>query len=279
MRISPSQLKVWFNCRQEWYYSYREGLQVNRPKKVFEKGLFIHQLLHVNYQTIQLGYVAGSPMIEMAMDSRMRSDLEDADHESVILMSQCFPLIKKFVAAQSPRIDKGITVLGVELEYYIMLEGGLILHGFIDLVYRDAAGKLRVRDHKTSAQKNSWNSEMLNMEDQLLQYCIAASVIFGEHEDDYCLSAEVNFINTYDYKQPRPASELFDLFRVVHSKIQLFNYLDNLNLINKEMERGVIYRRYSKDCATCRFYKICKLETKGMDVTGLKKTYFLDKSH
>lgn len=274
MRVSPSQLKQYKECPEAWRLSYGEGLQVNRTRKVFEIGTYTHQLLHVLYQTLKLGYKPGSDFVIDMMASRIKSDLRDVDADNAIIMSTVLPLVTRFVKEQSPKIDSGIEVIAVEHEFFTEVEG-ITLHGFIDLVYRDRAGNVWIRDHKTSAQANSWYNDKLVMDEQLALYAYAMSIELGEP----VLRVEVNFLNTYQYKDPRPTADMFKSFKHSHTELSLDNWFKNLQVLHKQMEQPEQYRNYSNACASCRFFQICSLDTRGIPVDGIKKTYFSERNH
>lgn len=272
MRVSPSQLRTWKECQQAWHYSYVEGLKLKKSSKYFDIGTYTHELLHVMYQTMKaMGWKPGSDNMVDMMQSRIKADMESLDLDNIDVMSIVWPLVTKYVSFQSSQIDKGITVLGIEHEVRQELDNGLIIHGFIDLVYRDSAGRIRIRDHKTSGQKNSWNPNKVKMNEQLLLYALAVGLEFGEP----VLDVEISFVNTYPYKNKQPsADELFKLFRHTHNEQAINSYRKNLQRMHDQMLEGNIMRNYSESCGSCRFFDLCYLETRGLNADNTRAAMY-----
>lgn len=258
MRVSPSQIKVWHECSQRWHYNYKQGLKPKKPKRVFDKGLYFHELLHVYYHTVAAGYTPGSDFTIDFMESRLKSDLASLDMDNLQVMQSIMPLVRKFVAWQSAQIDNDIAeILGVEHEFYYEM-GNVTMHGIIDLVYRTkSTGKIRIRDHKTSEQKNSWFQDKLMMNEQLPFYDFAISNLFGEKVE----RVEVNFVNTYPYKTPPANAELFKLFTWQYSHNYINEFAVNLTKTHMLMETDPI--RNLSACGFCDYKTLCHLEMNG----------------
>jgi len=278
MRVSPSQIKTWKECEQAWYYSYIEGLRLNRGAKHFDIGTYAHELCHVIYQYMKAfpSVKAGSDEIKDMLVNRIDQDRESMTLENMDVMKIVWPLLSQYCSVQTSKIDKGISIIGVEHEVRQEIAPGLIAHGFIDLVYRDAAGQIRVRDHKTSAQKNSWNNNKVKMNEQLLLYALALSQEF----DEPVYAVEISFINTYQYgpKSKKPTyDELFKLFRHVHNEQAMKTFKHNLIRTHDRMLESETnpLRNYSESCASCRFFDLCNLETRGVDATLTKNSNYM----
>jgi hypothetical protein len=265
MRVSPSQIRTWKDCPQEWHYSYVDGLRLKKSSRHFDIGTYTHELFHVLYQFYQaMPHIRpGSDEAISMMRHRIDSDMADFDIDNIDVMSVVWPLVSKYVQYQSPRIDKGIQILGVEHEFRQELEDGLIIHGFIDLIYRDRAGNIRVRDHKTSANAASWTQDKLKMDEQLLMYALGVAMEFGKPVYD----VEINFANTSQSKKPKPTAELFQLYRHQHNEHSIEAFKNNLVILHKKMSDPP-HRNYSGRCAGCRFHTLCYLETRGQDTTA-----------
>lgn len=281
MRVSPSQLKVWKECEQAWYYSYVDELKPKMARsRALDIGTYTHELMHVIYQ-----YHKAFPDVKYGSDevldmivARVKKDIEERNLDTINITAIVLKLITKYVTWQSARIDTGITVIGVEKEFKVqMTEDGLILHGFIDLVYRDASGKIRIRDHKTSGQKNSWSEKKIKLNEQFLMYALAMTLELGEP----VLPVEVNFVNTYQYANNKtpPNNELFNIYRHVHSTPVVDSYAQNLINMHEQMvavseKKRVPIRNFHEGCGSCRFFELCNLETKGLDSTNTKSYLF-----
>ena len=137
MRISTSQVDKFRECSEAWHYAYIEKLEPTARVKKWEKGSFVHELMHVMYQTLKANPALkpGGPEIENIMRSRIMNT--EVTSENIELMSVVLPLMLRYIKEQSRDIDTGHEILGVELELF-QEWNGIILHGFIDLVYKDS---------------------------------------------------------------------------------------------------------------------------------------------
>jgi hypothetical protein len=274
-RLSPSQLKVWHNCPQEWHYSYVEGFKPRRNQRVFEKGLYMHEKFHVMFQTLQAtGHKPGDDFILNFMMNHIQKDLVTEDN--IEIMSVVWPLMSKYISLVSPEIDTHMEVLGVELDLHQVWED-IEFHCIIDLAYRDLrTGKIRIRDHKTSEKKNAWTQKKLMMDNQLFHNAVTASLYFGEPVYD----VEINFVNTFAYspnsKVKPSARDLFQLFRHEHNKSAIDAYKANLRLVNKKMDDPPI-RNYTAACTSCRYFDLCHFGGRGIDMSEVIESNYKPK--
>jgi len=263
--FSPSQLDMFNDCTQAWEYAYVRGLKKKGSKRFFDLGNYFHELAHVYYQLLAEGRKPGDSFVQDYMRSRMKSDLRKITKENVEIMALVHKMMEAYVAKQSPRIDKGIQVLGVELHLevpFTTIKGRTVfLQGYLDLLYRDAAGKLRLRDHKTGG-KNSWSNRQLELLPQLLMYMLMVELAM----ELQVLDVEISWINSYDYKKKVPTiEEQFGLFRHSHLPKSLENFKVYLGtLLDKLIDEDTI-RKLSKDCGNCQYQQICSLEMRGAD--------------
>ena len=263
--ISPSQMRYWDHCPQAWEYSYNEELyrpEASRP--FFDFGNYTHELMHVYYQLLQANPALkpGDDVLVRAMQSRVRSDLTGENLENV---SKVWPRLQSWLINQSPKIDTKITVLGVEIEFKIpvtTLRGNsVLLHGFIDLLYRDSAGKVRIRDHKTGADSRAHSANSVKLDDQLLFYGVANDVP----------DVEINFVSSKILKTKEvPLAEQFALYRHQHTPAGL--EIAKANLLNKidVMLDSPTWKNYSPKCPNCQFFDICHIESRGLSTAGVK---------
>lgn len=261
MRISPSQIRMYNECEQKWYYSYVLELKPRDREKKFDKGTYAHELFHVYYHTLELGYAPGSDFAQQFMDSRLESDMAGASMENIDTLASIIPLIRKYVSRRSPVIDNGIKIVSAELEFKLDWEDDIILHGIIDLVYKSSSGAFIIRDHKTSEQVNSWNQDMLFLEGQFLFYSLWYLLTEGRVPE-----VEVNFINTYAYKKPVPDEQLFKLFRYKHNEQSILAFGENLRQTHQRMVDAKPTRVYNKQvCNYCAYKAVCHSEVRGLD--------------
>ena len=266
--ISNSQMHVWENCPQEWYYGYEEELRRDRVStKFFDFGNYAHELSHVYYQTMKAGsYKPGSDFLVKMMEARVRQDLTG---ENVSNVSKVWPRLLQFITQHSPLIDSGIKVLGVELEFHITVitpKGREIqLHGFIDLMYQDSTGRIRIRDTKTGGKKGTHSANSVKLDDQLLFYAVAMTEMYGQD----ILDVEINWISSTFTKEQKPLSELFALYRYQHTPVGLSIAKANiLQKIDRMLDMDT-YKNYSPRCPNCQFFDICHLESRGQNVNNL----------
>ena len=270
---SPSQLRVYDKCPKEHSFSYKENLQ--RTLKVgrhFDFGNYAHELMHVYYQAVKAGGKPGSDFLIKMMEARVKNDLLAADFENIELVSLVWPRLLTFFTYQSPQIDKGIEVLEVEYEFHAPKTTpnghNIRLHGIIDLVYKDNAGSIRIRDHKTGSNVKTHSSNSVMLDDQLGHYAVSKDI----HD------VEVSFINSYLHKNKQPPpSSLFALHRYRHTPVGLSVIEANiLAKIDRILDTEPL-KNYSPSCPNCQFFELCHAETRGINVQKIKSLHFRTK--
>lgn len=263
-RISPSRVACYQDCPKKYDYVYRQNLQARQVSSVaFDKGNYTHELLHVYYQMIQAGAVPGSELALRSVISRIQNDINRAPNPSLIpIYSSVIKTVTRFITEQSPLIDKGMTVIGIEHEIDIPISyagRNFSLFGFIDLVYRDREGRLRIRDHKTG--QKAWTKADTSNNNQLLFYCAAT---FKSSQE--IPMAEISFLNVKDYVRKAPAfDDMFAFPTVVYTKTELTSYLTTILQLIDQMLSSEPFPHYGKHCNWCPFLTPCVLERKGVD--------------
>jgi len=267
-------MQVWEDCPQNWHYYYQEELSRKRKAKAFfDFGNYSHELMHVYYQLLRSGnHRPGSDFLISAMQSRVKQDLDAT--ENIQLLSVVWPRILNYLKNQSPKIDTGISVQGIEYEFHspVTTPNGrrVMLHGIIDLAYNDSAGKFRIRDHKTFGNPKSHTTENIKLNPQLLFYAIAMSTILG-HD---ALAVEINAISSTITKVQKTPAELFNLIRYDHTPVGLSIARENLLKKIDLMFDTNPWMNYRPGCSNCQFFDICHLESRGLNTTGLiRQTY------
>ena len=263
------------HCPKEHSFSYIEGIQRTlRVGRRFDFGNYAHELMHVYYQAVKAGAKPGSDFLIKMMESRVKNDLLSADFENIELVSLVWPRLLVFFTFQSPQIDKGITVLEVEHEFHVTVvtPNGhtVILHGIVDLIYRDSAGNIRIRDHKTGQNVKTHTSYSVMLDDQLGHYAVSLNIF----------DVEVSFLNSYLHRgktQPPPAS-LFALHRYRHTPVGLSVIKQNiLEKIDRILDTKPL-KNYSPTCPNCQFFELCHAETRGINVEKIKSLHFRAKA-
>lgn len=201
-----------------------------------------------------------------AMQNKMNQDLGKLTVENVGIVTHVIRMMTRFMNFQSPRIDKGIRILGVEehLEVQIVLANGrpIILQGYVDLIYRDNAGRLRIRDHKTGANPSSWHSASLDLDSQLLFYALVYWMKTGDVPD----LVEISFASTAEYKNKKvDYDQLFKFLKksITFEALQQFR-LHLRHLLSRMYNGENKLHRFSKDCVSCTYKPLCELELNGL---------------
>jgi hypothetical protein len=243
-------------------------------RTAFDKGNYSHELLHVYYQLLQSGVAAGSELALHSITSRIQNDIEVAKDPTLIpIYSSVIRTVTRFISEQSPLIDKGITVLGTEHEIAVPVKTpagrDLQLFGFIDLVYRDAAGRLRIRDHKTG--QRAWTKAEANNSNQLMFYSAATWKTSREVP-----MAEISFLNVKDYVRKAPSfEEAFAFPTVTYTEKELSNYLSQTLQLLDQMVTSEPIPHYGRQCQWCPFLVPCVQDRKGIDSSMILDSQFI----
>src|SRR5262245_31455905 len=118
VRVSPSRISAYQDCPKKYHYIYEQNLQpVGPSKRHFDKGNYFHELSHVYYQLIQAGAEPGSDFVLANIRNRIQNDLGKAPGvELITIYAAITKTMTRFITEQSPKIDRGITVIGIEQE-------------------------------------------------------------------------------------------------------------------------------------------------------------------
>ena len=274
LRISPSRISCFQDCPKKYDYVYRQNLQSKPVQRVaFDKGNYCHELLHVYYQMIQSGVEPGSDFALRSMISRIQNDIERTPNPSLLpIYSSVIKTITRYITEQSPLIDKNIKVLGVEQELDIPIfaaDRTFTLFGFIDLIYRDAQGRLRIRDHKTG--QKPWTKAEANNSNQLMFYSAATL-----KQSKEVPMAEISFMNVKDYVHKAPSFEqMFAFPTVTYTKAELLNYLSTTLHLIEQMLSSEPVPHYGRQCNWCPFLSPCTFDRKGIDSSMILETQYV----
>ena len=258
-------MRAYIDCPTKWNYAYNLDISKSISKRHFDVGKYFHELLHAIYQTLKSNPKMTVDVLSAMITERVRRDLVK---ENLSVVAQVLPRILEYISYQHPLIDKGIQVLEVEYEYKIQVTTpnghDVLLHGIIDLIYYDSAGVTRIRDHK-SGERNTHSARSVTLDDQLLNYAVAISLLRNKP----VLDVEISFLNSHSYAKKKPQSEMFGLYRYQHTPTGLVLAKQNiLQLIDKMIESEP-HKNYSPSCAGCVFFEICSLELRGQSTQGL----------
>lgn len=266
--VSPSQLKAWKECPKKHDYVYHKNLKPKARKVFFDKGNYTHEIMHVLYHTMQnSGLPPGNETLVASIIARIRNDVRL--HTTALnaeIYNSVMKLMTRYITVQSPNIDRGIRVRGVEHELrfptgkYTPDGREIVLFGFVDLIYRTLRGDYVIRDHKTGSNPRRWNRDTVEADFQLLCY---GSWFWQLH--GVVPKVEVNFCNTYKYKKG-PSDSQFALYSHSHTEEVYKNfYSETLQLIEDMLNSGPT-PHYGEGCVSCSFREPCFLERKGVSV-------------
>lgn len=271
LRVSPSRVTCFQDCPKKYDYVYNKNLQVKEPvlRTAFDKGNYCHELLHVYYQMIQSGVTPGSEHALRSIMSRIQNDMRRTNDPGLIpVYASITKTITRFITEQSPVIDKGMTVLGIEHEINVPVGRNFSLFGFIDLVYRDREGRLRIRDHKTG--QKPWTRAEATTSNQLMFYSAASFKSSREVP-----IAEISFMNVKDYVKKAPSfEEMFAFPTVAYTEKELTIYLQQTLQLIDQMLTSEPIPHYGRQCQWCPFLGPCTLDRKGIDSSIMLDTQF-----
>ena len=275
IRISPSRLNVFLECPKKFHLVYVEGLRRKEQSPIhFDVGNYIHELLHVYYQTIQASPGIDRATLSAMIQARIRNDVQvnKPPASQLAVYNKVRKHLTRFIEKQSPIIDRGIRVQQVEYEFDvpITLPSGrqVNLFGFMDLVYRTMRGKLVVRDHKSTSNPRTFSEEGTKFDQQLLMYGAVMFLLTGEAP-----IVEFNIINTYEYKK-EPTQNEFRLLAATHTDKVYQRYLEETSHLIDAMLDSKPTPHYSRGCSGCPFKDLCEMELKGSSVVRLKEANY-----
>lgn len=220
------------------------------------------------------GHFHGKPVtpIDPNLPWKWYKELEEGyrDIQSLTVFNWAFTTFLRYVDWATVHDD--FIPLGTEVELFaptglVYDDKPVYLHGFVDLLV-DRAGQLGVVDHKSyNSERGKWTSEMVYFDLQLAFYCVILHLL--GYTPDF---AEINGINTYEYKGAAPVDKLFSREPVYHKAKRLEAYKDEIFGIIDDMYTAVRYpKRLMKDCKFCGYRNVCDTIMRGRDPLPLLK--------
>ena len=268
--VSPSQLRAWKECPKKHDYIYHKNLKTKRRQVFFDKGNYTHELMHYYYQMLQAGKLAvGSDHLVTAMIFKIKQDIEQhVASGNVETYNSVMKLMSRYITIQSPKIDKGMNIRGIEHEFRLptgmMHEGRpVVFFGFADLIYRTLRGDYVIRDHKTGSNPRRWNKEAVEANFQLLCYGSWFYKLYNAVP-----KVEVNFCNTYEYKKG-PSESQFSLYSHTHTEEVYRKFYAETLQLTSDMLQSSPTPHYDDGCTSCAFHEPCFLERRGVSVENL----------
>jgi hypothetical protein len=209
-KVSHSQVQTFLACRKKWQYNYLRGWIPQLPPPAMAMGDFMHSFLDIYYQMLKDNPTDSPQDLWNTLETVIVEELkEDGSNGEDVL--RALKALNRYVLEVAPRIDAGIQVIGSELHFEAPLTTPkgrtFLLEGYVDLLYYDREGKIRVRDHKTTGKANGfWSKKHIEKDPQQSTY-IAGLRALGTD----VFMGEVNEIVTFNYKNymAEPIDKLF----------------------------------------------------------------------
>ena len=161
LSLSVSKCKTFKDCKAKFYFSYIEKL----PKKDWEHltfGKFCHEILELFYKKVLAGNT--QPYNVILSEAWKEAYLNWKPKLTKENVSQAKEICTQFLYQETTSKDK--TVLAVEDQFYIDIDGKVLLNGLIDRVQLDNDGVIHVSDYKTTKNKKYLKNDFF----QLLTY-------------------------------------------------------------------------------------------------------------
>ena len=265
VEVSPSRINTFFTCPKRYHFTYVQELLATdeRNRRKFDKGNYFHELSHVLYRTIQAGATPGSSYLQETIKNRILQDLAKIPSPSSHLLkvySNVSSRMVRYIQEQSPKIDKGIEVLGVEQELRFETPYGFTLFGFADLVY-EREGVVTIRDHKTG--EKMWSNPDVRFHNQNFYYALIWYLSTGQVP-----RAEISFINTKEYTNKEP-DVMFGTVSSIYSEKELKIYYEQICKVIERMLQSEAIPHYGKHCSYCPYQTPCFMDRKGIDSSEL----------
>jgi hypothetical protein len=272
--VSPSKIATYYTCPKKYDYIYNQELTPIIAEKAtkFDKGNYFHELSHVYYQLIDTGVVPGSDFAVAYMNDRIQKDVQKNKNIDLLpVYAIIAKTISRFIKEQSPIIDRGIKVEGVEKHLVWPINEKIALQGYADLIYRDAAGTLRMRDHKTG--ERAWTKNEALFSNQLFVYAVMLYKQYNEVP-----IAEISYINTKETTKPYPADRAFSFPTTTYSSKELdIFYGEICRTIDRMVELEPL-PFYGRHCQWCAFQGPCYLSRKGIDTSHILRMHFVHRN-
>lgn len=167
---SVSKVKTFDTCPAKYQYSYIQKL----PKKTWDFhtfGKFLHKVLE-DFHLERLDGNTGPDNVLMAQC--FKGGIKEYETLTTEQKDDAFEICTQYLSRlASKRADKSLPeIVSVEEDFWVDIDGKVLLRGFIDRVQRDPDGILHVADYKTSK-----SSRYLKKDDfQLLTYAYVKCV-------------------------------------------------------------------------------------------------------
>lgn len=255
MRTSISEIKTFRECQRKWYFSGRNGMYL-RPVEIepaFKTGSAFHAALEAMYKQEHYD-----------LDSIIEKYRVDEDERDMLKFQ-----VEKYEENVLARDLETMNIIAPELSYNIELANGVILFGFIDVVYEEKkTGDIGALEHKFV---RNFRSDVYNhLDEQIKAYELALREIYGQ------CNAGVNL------NQVRKLKNKFDHARETYKQTdeQLSHFYEELLGITSQMQllsdNGVVdypAEPHWIGCSFCEYKDLClKMNQAGTNDTRIITT-------
>lgn len=253
LRLSVSKAKVFKDCQAKYKFQYIEKL----PKKDWDFhvfGKFLHEILENFHKKIIDGDETPNDKLINSCYADALENWKDKVTPEQLLESK--DIINSYINVLEDQKRKGIapTVIAVEKEFCIDIDGKVLLNGFIDRIQIDHDGVIHVSDYKTTK-----NKKYLKDFFQLLTYAFALCL-----EDPSLQRVRTSFICLRHNCDSLVKEFTRDEIMEVESK-----FLDWASEINAEK----LWRPLPSNlCKFCDYLAVCKSGTDFVNSNGNPKT-------
>src|SRR3990167_1317248 len=250
LSLSVSKVKTFKDCKAKYRFCYIEKL----PRKDWEFlifGKFLHEILENHYRKILAGSVEPSNVILTASWKEAFANWKPKLTSAQISEAkEICSLFLQWLAANPNQP----TVLGVEKEFYIDIDGKILLNGFIDKIQLDPDGVLHVSDYKTTKNKKYLKNDYF----QLLTYAFVMCL-----EDPSIKKVRTSYI-LFRHGFESIVKE-FDLKEIMSIEKTFLDYVDKIH------DEKLFRPNPTFLCSFCDFLDICD---SGLKIVGRESSKY-----
>ena len=168
--LSVSKIKTFKDCPAKYHYTYIQKM----PRKTWDFhvfGQFAHSSLEHFHNFIKQG--DSRPSNEIMTDS-FRKASQEYKKATTDQKKEVWSLMNRYLQLFAENMKNGTNpnVVGVEDNFYIDIDGKVLLNGFIDRVQVDPDGILHVADYKTTKNKKYLKEDHLQLQTYAYVKCL-----------------------------------------------------------------------------------------------------------
>ncbi len=248
---SFSRLSCWLNCPRKYQYEYIEEVPAEATPASLLLGSAIHEAVEGFMDSLkQAAPLTGEEVSgifhravndSVALAEEQSTPVEYSSGGVAELLAKGDAMLAEFLA----KVDRSVKVVGTEVAFEFELEPGRRFRGFIDLVLRQADGRLMVVDLKTSS--TTYGQDRIEFDLQPTLYIAAAEWVFDAQ-------GRVDFEYWLLTKTKSPQFKIIPVHRVAHDRVEL---VETARDIEAAIAAGIFPRQRGYGCFSCQFRKRC----------------------